>query len=90
MSNNPLRQTRYDIAAFRAYNWGIRKAIAAYEYDEAIRRQGRYPKARIIDGERYCADPVCDTKLTHLRSFLCEAHREGRYQATKRKTRRTQ
>lgn len=91
MGSNPLRRVKYDYQAFREWNWGVKKAIAAYEEDMAIQRRGRYPRARTNEsGERICADPVCDVVLSHARSFLCEAHREGRYQATKHKAYRMQ
>lgn len=91
MGTNPLRTVKYDAREFHQWNFGVKRSIAAYEEDMAIQRRGRYPRARINEaGERICADPVCDQVLNHQRSFLCEAHREGRYQATKHKAYRIQ
>jgi hypothetical protein len=84
--DNPLRRSKYDARLFHEYNWGVAKAIKAYDEDMAVQRQGKYPKARINEaGQRICGDPICDSVLTHQRSFLCEAHREGRYQSAKYK-----
>lgn len=84
--NNPLFRPKYDPRLFHQYNFEIRRSINAYDEQMAHQRQGpgRYPKARTnSQGERICADPTCDQVLIHQRSFLCEAHREGRYQAAK-------
>lgn len=84
---NPLRKAKYDPYLFHEYNWGVRKAIRAYDadwpkdYTPELLYYG-YTSLRPITN-KLCASKGCMNKLKHLRSRLCESCREANYQATK-------
>jgi hypothetical protein len=85
---------KYDVVAFHVWNYEIRRSIK--EYDRIPKKYppkmmqihplNLKPKARVSPetGTRICAEVGCYEVLTHLRSRLCEHHRETRYQAGKR------
>lgn len=91
MTSNPLRLPRYSKQEFDQWNFAIRRSI--WEYDrtpkdypaELMRMKPLKPKARYSaqSGTKICAEPGCNVPLKHLRSMLCEPHREARYRATK-------
>lgn len=95
MSRNPLNQPKYDYRAFEEWNRGVRRSINEYDstnkyYPACLLGQVvSQPKATYsATGERICAVDGCYALLRHLRSRLCEPHREARYRAGKH-TRRT-
>lgn len=89
---NPLRLPKYDRAEFLRWNFGVRRSIQAYDqikkdYPEELHQMKPIrPVAKYspISNTKICAEIGCNTPLVHLRSLLCESHREARYLATKR------